>query len=150
MRKMNSEELNLLCLFTSKVIDCFKVQSETQTTKNNYMYCFIINLLDSSSKNSLTFMYTKYTVIKSNIQFVLKQCCFVGRRHLQVRLVEPSLKSLNSGDCFALVTEKDLFSWIGKDCNPYEKAKVSKRLIYNNILISIFVSLGLSFLTGSL
>ena len=95
-------------------------------------------------------MYTKYTVIKSNIQFVLKQCCFVGRRHLQVRLVEPSLKSLNSGDCFALVTEKDLFSWIGKDCNPYEKAKVSKRLIYNNILISIFVSLGLSFLTGSL
>lgn len=48
------------------------------------------------------------------------------------------------------MTEKDLFSWIGKDCNPYEKAKVSKRLIYNNILISIFVSLGLSFLTGSL
>ena len=53
-------------------------------------------------------------------------CFFVGRRHLQVRLVEPSLKSLNSGDCFALVTEKDLFSWIGKDCNPYEKAKVTK------------------------
>ena len=42
-----------------------------------------------------------------------------------MRLVEPSVKSLNSGDCFALVTEKDLFSWIGKDCNPYEKAKVS-------------------------
>ncbi|XP_022790762.1 supervillin-like isoform X2 [Stylophora pistillata] len=49
-----------------------------------------------------------------------------GRRHLQVRLVEPSLKSLNSGDCFALVTEKDLFSWIGKDSNPYEKAKVTE------------------------
>ncbi|XP_078345017.1 uncharacterized protein LOC144630533 isoform X1 [Oculina patagonica] len=49
-----------------------------------------------------------------------------GRRHLQVRLVEPSLKSLNSGDCFALVTEKDLFSWTGKDCNPYEKAKVTE------------------------
>lgn len=49
-----------------------------------------------------------------------------GRRHLQVRLVEPSVKSLNSGDCFALVTEKDLFSWIGKDCNPYEKAKVTE------------------------
>lgn len=41
-----------------------------------------------------------------------------------MRLVEPNVKSLNSGDCFALVTEKDLFSWIGKDCNPYEKAKV--------------------------
>ena len=51
---------------------------------------------------------------------------YEGRRHLQVRLVEPSLKSLNSGDCFALVTDKHLFAWIGKDCNPYEKAKVTK------------------------
>ena len=61
-------------------------------------------------------------------QLVLQSlfCYFLGRRHLQVRLVEPSLKSLNSGDCFALVSEKDLFAWIGKDCNPYEKAKVSK------------------------
>ena len=53
-----------------------------------------------------------------------------GRRHLQVRLVEPSLKSLNSGDCFALVTEKDLFSWIGKESNPYEKAKVCKCMYF--------------------
>ena len=54
---------------------------------------------------------------------------FLGRRHLQVRLVEPNLKSLNSGDCFALVSEKDLFAWIGKDCNPYEKAKVSETCV---------------------
>ena len=53
-----------------------------------------------------------------------------GRRHLQVRLVEPSLKSLNSGDCFALVTEKDLFSWIGKESNPYERAKVCKYMYF--------------------
>ena len=57
-----------------------------------------------------------------------------GRRHLQVRLVEPSPKSLNSGDCFALVTEKDLFSWIGKESNPYEKAKV---LLYE-LLCAVF------------
>ena len=55
---------------------------------------------------------------------------FTGRRHLQVRLVEPSLKSLNSGDCFALVTEKDLFSWIGRESNPYEKAKVCKCMYF--------------------
>ena len=65
--------------------------------------------------------------------FVFFFCLFVGvflgRRHLQVRLAEPSIKSLNSGDCFALVTEKDLFSWIGKDCNPYEKAKVCQLLV---------------------
>ena len=69
------------------------------------------------------------------VNFVIHVHCskipvlFIGRRHLQVRLVEPSIKSLNSGDCFALVTEKDLFSWIGKDCNPYEKAKVSKSCV---------------------
>ena len=61
--------------------------------------------------------------------FLFVCCCFLGRRHLQVRLAEPSIKSLNSGDCFALVTEKDLFSWIGKDCNPYEKAKVCQLLV---------------------
>ena len=64
-----------------------------------------------------------YAVINFNIFILLLHV--VGRRNLQVRLVEPSVRSLNSGDCFALVTEKDLFSWIGRDCNPYEKAKVS-------------------------
>ena len=67
-----------------------------------------------------------FNFCESIVYLIKKKLVLLGRRHLQVRLVEPSLKSLNSGDCFALVTEKDLFSWIGKDCNPYEKAKVSK------------------------
>ena len=77
---------------------------------------------DSSTDLIFTFTY---------IYSCLALCVLcTGRRHLQVRLVEPSLKSLNSGDCFALVTEKDLFSWIGKESNPYEKAKVCKCMYF--------------------
>ena len=49
-----------------------------------------------------------------------------GRRFVQVRLVEPRAKSLNSGDCFILVTPTQLFLWIGEYANVIEKAKVSR------------------------
>lgn len=50
----------------------------------------------------------------------------VGRRHVQVRLVEPTACSLNSGDCFLLITPKHCFMWTGEFANVIEKAKVSK------------------------
>jgi len=43
---------------------------------------------------------------------------------MQTRLIEPSQKSLNSGDCFVLVTKEDLFAWVGKEANAIERAKV--------------------------
>ncbi|KAJ8344855.1 hypothetical protein SKAU_G00290480 [Synaphobranchus kaupii] len=46
-----------------------------------------------------------------------------GRRHVQVRLVEPVTRSLNSGDCFLLVTPAHCFLWNGKFANVVEKAK---------------------------
>ncbi|XP_035510487.1 supervillin isoform X6 [Morone saxatilis] len=49
-----------------------------------------------------------------------------GRRHVQVRLVEPSVQSLNSGDCFLLVTPQHCILWSGEFANEQEKAKASE------------------------
>ncbi|CAL1587914.1 unnamed protein product [Knipowitschia caucasica] len=46
-----------------------------------------------------------------------------GRRHVQVRLVEPSVRSLNSGDCYLLVTPEHCIVWSGEFANEQEKAK---------------------------
>lgn len=50
-----------------------------------------------------------------------------GRRHVQVRLVEPSARSLNSGDCFLLVAPEHCVLWSGEFANEQEKAKVPWR-----------------------
>uniref|UniRef100_A0A0X3PBI8 HP domain-containing protein n=1 Tax=Schistocephalus solidus TaxID=70667 RepID=A0A0X3PBI8_SCHSO len=47
-----------------------------------------------------------------------------GRRHVQVRLVQPVAASVNSGDCFLLLTESDLFAWIGRFANIVEVNKI--------------------------
>ncbi|XP_049332842.1 supervillin isoform X4 [Astyanax mexicanus] len=49
-----------------------------------------------------------------------------GRRHVQTRLVEPRASSLNSGDCFLLVTPELCFVWIGEFSNVIERAKASE------------------------
>ncbi|XP_056626807.1 supervillin a isoform X16 [Triplophysa dalaica] len=49
-----------------------------------------------------------------------------GRRHVQTRLVEPRASSLNSGDCFLLVTPHYCFIWIGEFANVIEKAKAAE------------------------
>ncbi|KAL4659270.1 supervillin-like [Arapaima gigas] len=44
-------------------------------------------------------------------------------RHVQVRLVAPASRSLNSGDCFLLVTPGHCCVWVGKFANAAERAK---------------------------
>uniref|UniRef100_A0A674P9Y1 Supervillin c n=1 Tax=Takifugu rubripes TaxID=31033 RepID=A0A674P9Y1_TAKRU len=46
-----------------------------------------------------------------------------GRQRVQARLVEPSARSLNSGDCFLLVTPERCFLWTGEFANDQERAK---------------------------
>ncbi|KAG7276536.1 hypothetical protein CRUP_014277 [Coryphaenoides rupestris] len=47
-----------------------------------------------------------------------------GWRQVQTRLVEPSASSLNSGDCFLLVTRENCILWSGEFANDAEKAKL--------------------------
>ncbi|XP_066519364.1 supervillin a isoform X2 [Hoplias malabaricus] len=49
-----------------------------------------------------------------------------GRRHVQTRLVEPRATSLNSGDCFLLITPHHCFIWTGEFANVIEKAKAAE------------------------
>ncbi|XP_060084350.1 uncharacterized protein LOC132563623 [Ylistrum balloti] len=48
-----------------------------------------------------------------------------GRRRVQTRLVEPVAMSINSGDCYVLVTPEKALTWIGEYCNVIEKAKAA-------------------------
>ncbi|XP_054615893.1 supervillin [Dunckerocampus dactyliophorus] len=49
-----------------------------------------------------------------------------GRQRVQVRLAEPSANSLNSGDCFLLVTTENCVLWSGKSANEKERAKAAE------------------------
>jgi len=46
-----------------------------------------------------------------------------GRRFAQVRIVAPFASSLNSGDCFILVTSFAVFNWVGTFSNVIERSK---------------------------
>ncbi|GFR98405.1 supervillin [Elysia marginata] len=49
-----------------------------------------------------------------------------GRRTVQTRLVEPHGRSVNSGDCYILVTPEKIIQWEGQFANVIEKAKASE------------------------
>uniref|UniRef100_A0A670YL55 Supervillin n=1 Tax=Pseudonaja textilis TaxID=8673 RepID=A0A670YL55_PSETE len=78
-----------------------------------------VNLTEQNSNNSAV-PYKKLMLLQIK-----------GRRHVQTRLVEPRASSLNSGDCFLLLTPQFCFLWVGEFANVIEKAKVSARKILN-------------------
>lgn len=49
-----------------------------------------------------------------------------GRRQIQTRLVEPLYTSVNSGDCFILVTPTDVIQFVGRYSNVIERARSSE------------------------
>uniref|UniRef100_A0A9J7Y7Y0 Supervillin a n=1 Tax=Cyprinus carpio carpio TaxID=630221 RepID=A0A9J7Y7Y0_CYPCA len=73
-----------------------------------------VNASEQSSNNS-AMPYKKLMLIQVK-----------GRRHVQTRLVEPRASSLNSGDCFLLITPHHCFIWIGEFANVIEKAKAAE------------------------
>ncbi|XP_039200070.1 supervillin isoform X22 [Crotalus tigris] len=73
-----------------------------------------VNLTEQNSNNSAV-PYKKLMLLQIK-----------GRRHVQTRLVEPRASSLNSGDCFLLLTPQFCFLWVGEFANIIEKAKASE------------------------
>ncbi|KZC07403.1 Supervillin [Dufourea novaeangliae] len=49
-----------------------------------------------------------------------------GRRHVQVKLIEPIAENINSGDNFVLVTKSEVYNYVGKYCNVIEKVRGAK------------------------
>ncbi|KAI9563176.1 hypothetical protein GHT06_010634 [Daphnia sinensis] len=55
-----------------------------------------------------------------------------GRRQIQTRLVEPIYTSVNSGDCYILVTPTDVIQFIGRYANVIERSRstdVAQRIV---------------------
>ncbi|XP_045038654.2 supervillin isoform X2 [Desmodus rotundus] len=73
-----------------------------------------VNLTEQNSNNS-ALPYKKLMLLQVK-----------GRRHVQTRLVEPRASSLNSGDCFLLLSPHHCFLWVGEFANVIEKAKASE------------------------
>ncbi|XP_068002302.1 supervillin isoform X21 [Melanerpes formicivorus] len=73
-----------------------------------------VNLTEQNSNNSAV-PYKKLMLLQIK-----------GRRHVQTRLVEPRASSLNSGDCFLLLTPHFCYLWVGEFANVIEKAKASE------------------------
>ncbi|ESO96779.1 hypothetical protein LOTGIDRAFT_201948 [Lottia gigantea] len=48
-----------------------------------------------------------------------------GRRNVQTRLVAPTSLSINSGDCYVLITPDKIINWVGTFSNVIEKAKAA-------------------------
>ncbi|XP_058270254.1 supervillin isoform X3 [Hemibagrus wyckioides] len=74
-----------------------------------------------SSTNASSAKSVPNTVPYSNLMLILVKGC----RRVQVRLVEPVARSLNSGDCFLLVTPSLCFLWTGQLSNTCEREKAS-------------------------
>ncbi|XP_027016918.2 supervillin isoform X6 [Tachysurus fulvidraco] len=74
-----------------------------------------------SSTNTASAKSVPNTVPYCNLMLILVKGC----RRVQVRLVEPVIRSLNSGDCFLLVTPSRCFLWTGQLSNTCEREKAS-------------------------
>ncbi|KAF5903216.1 supervillin-like isoform X5, partial [Clarias magur] len=74
-----------------------------------------------SSTNTSSTKTVPNTVPYRNLMLILVKGC----RRVQVRLVEPVARSLNSGDCFLLVTPSLCFLWTGQLSNTCEREKAS-------------------------
>lgn len=112
------------------VLESKRIQVERMAKHSNYADVALAGLASKENFKKVNLRNVKSTEQVTNNSAVpfnkLMLIQIKGRRHVQVRLVEPTAKSLNSGDCFLLITPENCYLWTGEFANVIEKAKASE------------------------
>ncbi|XP_012821109.1 supervillin isoform X3 [Xenopus tropicalis] len=107
-----------------------RMKVEKMSKNSNFSEVALAGLASKENFTSVSLRSVNMTEQHSNNSAVpYKKLMLVqikGRRHVQSRLVEPRASSLNSGDCFLLITPHHCFLWVGEFANVIEKAKASE------------------------
>ncbi|KAJ8414282.1 hypothetical protein AAFF_G00051520 [Aldrovandia affinis] len=111
-------------------VETKRIQVERMAKHSNLADAALAGLASKENFRKVNLRNVKSTeVVTNNSALPFKKLMLIhikGRRHVQVRLVEPMSRSLNSGDCFLLITPKHCYLWTGEFANVIEKAKASE------------------------
>ncbi|KAM9816987.1 supervillin-like [Neosynchiropus ocellatus] len=120
------QRLNVASVETKRI----QVERMAKHSNTNLADVALAGLASKENFRKVSLRSVKSTeVVTNNSTLPFKKLMLIrvkGRRHVQVRLMDPSAKSLNSGDCFLLITPKHCFMWSGEFANVIEKAKASE------------------------
>ncbi|XP_067225073.1 supervillin isoform X1 [Chanodichthys erythropterus] len=115
-------------------VETKRIQMERMAKHSNLADAALAGLASKENFKKVSLRSVKSTEVVTNNSAVpfhkLMLIHIKGRRHVQVRLVEPTACSLNSGDCYLLITSKHCFFWSGEFANVIEKAKSSEMAQY--------------------
>nr|XP_015832064.2 supervillin isoform X1 [Nothobranchius furzeri] len=115
-------------------VETKRIQVERMAKHSNMSEVALAGLASKENFRKVSLRSVKSTEVVTNNSAVpfhkLMLIRIKGRRHVQVRLVEPTARSLNSGDCFLLITPKNCFMWSGEFANVIEKSKASEMASY--------------------
>ncbi|XP_042363517.1 supervillin [Plectropomus leopardus] len=127
IRQVYTEQrLNVASLETKRI----QVERMAKHSRTNLADVALAGLASKENFRKVNLRSVKSTdVVTNNSTLPFNKLMLIrikGRRHVQVRLVEPTAHSLNSGDCFLLITPKHCFMWSGEFANVIEKAKAAE------------------------
>ncbi|KAJ7984425.1 hypothetical protein DPEC_G00354710 [Dallia pectoralis] len=115
-------------------VEAKRIQVERMAKHSNLADAALAGLASKENFRKINLRNTKSTeVVTNNSTLPFHKLMLIrikGRRHVQVRLVEPTSRCLNSGDCFLLITPKLCFMWSGEFANVIEKAKASEMVAF--------------------
>ncbi|XP_051774863.1 supervillin-like isoform X3 [Erpetoichthys calabaricus] len=112
------------------VVEAKRIQVERMAKHSRYADVALAGLASKENFRNVNLRNVKSTEqVSNNSRLPYSKLMLIqvkGRRHVQSRLVEPTAESLNSGDCFLLLTPQHCFLWVGEFANVIEKAKASE------------------------